>query len=320
LRTEFMTADQEKRIQLRVGVFTLVGLLLIGAMVTYFGRLGEGFKRFYEVRVEYPNASGLLKGADVLMAGAKVGKVADGPFILPTGAGVYVNLKLYDFVEVPANSTFTIGSSGLLGDRFVDITMPPEEEQAPALQPGQTVQGKREAGIGELADQGGQMIEEIRTAVQTITGVIKRIDTELLTKETLTGVGESVGHLRATTENLATSSGQLEEMLTQTAQKLDTLMDEAAVTVKESQKTMAQGTKTMESAAAAAKEIQGVTADLRKVVADVQRGRGLLGLLLYDEETARNVRALIANLRDRGILFYRDRAVDPEPEPPRRSR
>jgi virulence factor Mce-like protein len=306
-----MTADQERKLQLRVGVFTLVGLVLIGAMVTYFGRLGEGFKRFYEIRVEYPNASGLLRGADVLMAGAKVGKVADGPFILPTGSGVYVNLKLYDHVEIPANSIFTIGSSGLLGDRFVDITMPREGEQAPALQPGDTVQGKRESGIGELAEQGGLMIEEIREAVQTITRVIRRIDTELLTNETLSGVGESVSNLRATTENLATSSGQIEEMLEQTSRKLDTLLEDASVTVKESQRAMAQGTKTMESAAAAAREIQATTADLRRVVADVRRGRGLLGLFLYDEQTAQNVRALIANLRDRGILFYRDRVVDP---------
>ena len=48
-----------------------------------FGRLGEGFKTYYALTIRFNDASGLLKGSDVLLAGAKIGKVAGGPRMIP---------------------------------------------------------------------------------------------------------------------------------------------------------------------------------------------------------------------------------------------
>jgi len=310
-----MTADQERKIQLRVGVFVLLGLILIASMVTYFGRLGEGFQQFYSLRVEYPNASGLLRGADVLMAGAKVGKVDAGPFIAPTGTGVYVDLKIYQDVEIPSDSVFSIGSSGLLGDRFVDITMLPTAERAVALQPGSVIEGERESGFDELASEGGLMLAEIRETVATIQTVVSRINEELLTKKTMEGVGKSIGNLQATTETLAGSAKKLDGLLTETSEKIDQLVANVDGVVTESKTILAsaagaveEGKKAMTSAAGAARQIEATAGDLRSMVRETRQGKGLVGLLLTDQELANNFRALIANLRSHGILFYRDRA------------
>jgi phospholipid/cholesterol/gamma-HCH transport system substrate-binding protein len=296
-----MTPDRERATQLKVGLFTLCGLLLMAGMVTYFGRLGEGFKSFYEVRVEYPNASGLINGAEVLMAGARIGQVAEGPNILPGGRGVYVNLKIYEGVEIPANSTFTIGSSGLLGDRFVDITMPPEGEAAPAILPGEIAQGKRETGFAELSEEGAKLVADMREAVQSINRVVKRIDEELLSSQTVGDIGETISGLQKTSTDLSAAAGRIDGILTETSGKLDDVLDKASATVAES-------TKTMQAATGAAKEFERTAADFRKIAQDARKGDGLMGLLLYDRETADNIRALIANLRSRGVLFYRDRA------------
>ena len=66
----------------------LLGLLCIGSLVIYFGRFGESVKKFYILTVEYHNASGLLNGADVMLAGAKIGEVATPPTVLPSMRGV----------------------------------------------------------------------------------------------------------------------------------------------------------------------------------------------------------------------------------------
>src|SRR5688572_6604213 len=97
-------ANSENITQARVGVFVLLGLVAICAMVVYFGRFGDGLKTYYELRVEYSNASGLFAGADVLLAGAKVGAVKEGPYVLDSMRGVYVILKIYDGVQVPEGS------------------------------------------------------------------------------------------------------------------------------------------------------------------------------------------------------------------------
>src|SRR5439155_5072697 len=106
----------ERGLEFKVGAFVFVGLAMLGALVVQFGRLGEGFKTYYGLTVRFNDASGLLKGSDVLLAGARIGKVAGGPRLVREGSGVDVPLKIYDYVKVPAESKFTVGSSGLLGN------------------------------------------------------------------------------------------------------------------------------------------------------------------------------------------------------------
>src|SRR6187401_1128496 len=102
----------ERGLEFKVGAFVFVGLAMLGALVVQFGRLGEGFKTYYGLTVEFPDASGLLKGSDVLLAGAKIGRVSDGPRLLQSGQGVAVPLRIFDYVKIPTGSRFTVGSSG----------------------------------------------------------------------------------------------------------------------------------------------------------------------------------------------------------------
>src|SRR5947208_4232430 len=104
----------ERGLEFKVGIFVFVGLAIVGSLLVQFGRLGEGFKTYYALTVRFDDASGLLKGTDVLLSGARIGKVAGGPRLVREGGGVAVSLKIYDYVKVPEGSKFSVGSSGLL--------------------------------------------------------------------------------------------------------------------------------------------------------------------------------------------------------------
>ncbi len=80
-------ASESTTLELRVGLFMLVGLAIIGYMVVVLGRFGNGVKPSYTLTVELPNASGLLKNSKVLLSGAQVGSVVDGPNLLDHAAG-----------------------------------------------------------------------------------------------------------------------------------------------------------------------------------------------------------------------------------------
>src|SRR5438045_5079145 len=114
----------ERGLEFKVGIFVFAGLAMLGALVVQFGRLGEGFKAYYALTIRCTDASRVLKGSDVLLAGARIGKVSGGPRLVREGNGVAVPLKIYDYVKIPDGSKFTVGSSGLLGDRSVSVTMP----------------------------------------------------------------------------------------------------------------------------------------------------------------------------------------------------
>src|SRR5258708_11594813 len=133
----------ERGLAFKVGAFVFVGLAMLGALVVQFGRLGEGFKTYYSLTIRFTDASGLLKGSDVLLAGARIGKVADGPRMGREGHGVDVPLTNYDYIKIPDGSKFTVGSSGLLGDRFVNVTMPPGQPKN-FIAPNSFLSGTRE--------------------------------------------------------------------------------------------------------------------------------------------------------------------------------
>src|SRR5436309_5419199 len=261
---------------------------MLGALVVQFGRLGEGFKTYYPLTVRFNDASGLLKGSDVLLAGARIGKVADGPRLVREGNGVLVPLKIYDYVKIPAESKFTVGSSGLLGDRFVNVTMP-TGTPTKFLEANSTIKGARETGIEDLTREGGALVGDLRGVVQKIDTTVTRLNEDVLSKATADNLRSSVAHLNEATSSFAES-----------AKKLGPVVDKAD--------------SAMDSTKKAAD-------DLQKVMASATQGKGLLAALLTNQELASDLRALVANLRAHGVLFYRDTAAKidntakPSPKP-----
>src|SRR5213596_414981 len=183
----------ERGLEFKVGAFVFVGLAMLCALVVQFGRLGEGFKTYYGLTIRFADASGLLKGSDVLLAGAKIGKVSGGPRMVREGNGVDVPLKIYDYVKIPQGSSFTVGSSGLLGDRFVNVTMPPGERKA-FIAPNSYISGARETGISDLTKEGGALVDDLRGTVQKIDNTLDRLNNDALSPGNMQNLKASIEH------------------------------------------------------------------------------------------------------------------------------
>jgi len=287
------TNQTEKTLELKVGAFVFVGLAVLAALVIQFGRVGEGFKTYYGLTIRFPDASGLLKGSDVLLAGAKIGRVSEGPRLARSGQGVDVPLRIYDYINIPAGSKFSVGSSGLLGDRFVAVTMPPGEATA-FIAKNSAIDGTRETGLDDLTREGGLVMGDLRVAVQNVNTTITRLNDQALSPENMQNLKASVEHLNAATAALAESS-----------KKIDGVLEKADAT--------------MGSAKKAADDVQVAIADARKtiqaatqVMQEATHGKGLLAALLTNQELARDLHALVSNLRAHGVLFYRDSATKDE--------
>ncbi len=287
-------AAEDRGLEFKVGAFVFVGLAMLAALVVQFGRLGEGFKTYYGLTVRFADASGLLKGSDVLLAGAKIGRVSGGPRLVKTGNGVEVPLRIYDYVKIPAGSKFTVGSSGLLGDRFVNVSMP---AGAPTsfVPKDATIEGTRETGMDDLTREGGQLVNDMRKAVQNIDSTVSRLNQEALSPANMENLKQTFDHLNSATASLSGST-----------KKLDAVMDKADAAVGSVHKD--------------ADDLQLLLADARKTVQsasqvfrDAREGKGLLPALLTNQDLANDLRALVANLRAHGVLFYRDSAAQMKP-------
>ena len=274
----------ERGLEFKVGIFVFVGLAMVGALLVQFGRLGEGFKTYYHLTIRFTNASGLLKGSDVLLAGARIGKVSGGPRLVREGDGVAVPLKIYDYVKIPEGTKFTVGSSGLLGDRFVVVTPPPGPPKG-YVQPNAYIDGTRETGIDDLTKEGGALVTDLRGTVQKIDTTVDRLNQDTLSQQNMENLKSSMEHLNQATSSLAESS-----------KKLDGVIQQAD--------------STMASAKKAADNLQNAISDTRKVLRAATQGKGLVATLLNDQSLADDLHALVNNLRAHGVLFYRDTAAN----------
>ncbi|HSV62537.1 MAG TPA: MlaD family protein [Chthoniobacterales bacterium] len=296
------TRHTDKGLELKVGAFVLVGLGVLAVLLVQFGRLGEGFQSYYQLLIKFPDASGLLKGSDVLLAGAKIGHVSGGPRLASSGQGVEVPVRIFGFVKIPAGSRFTVGSSGLLGDRFVAVTAPQRitEDFVPK---NSVIEGTRDTGIDDLTKEGGALVEDLRTAVQNANAAIEKLNNEALSQPNLDNIKSAVENLNKATTALAAST-----------QKVDGVLDKA--------------NETMDSAKKAADDLPAAIADARKtiqaateLIQKASTGKGAMATLLSNQEFANDLKALVSNLREHGVLFYRDSAAKTEaqrsPNPPR---
>jgi len=228
-----------------------------------------------------------------LLAGARIGHVSGGPRLVREGHGVAVPLRIYDYVKIPKSSKFEVGSSGLLGDRFVSVTLPPGQPTE-FLPKGAEVEGARQTGMDDLTREGGALAVDMRKAVQNVDETLVRLNHQALSEANLENLKASMEHLNAATGALAESSKKLDGVL-------------------------AKADSTMTSANKAADDLQRVMIDARKtaqaatqVLREATEGKGLLGTLLGDKALADNLRALVYNLRKHGVLFYRDSAAQIE--------
>lgn len=314
------SSSESSTLEFRVGLFMLLGLAIIGYMVVSVGRFSNGFAKYYPLTVELPNASGLLRNSKVLLAGAAIG-TAGAPAVLANGHGVRVPLQINQRIHIAKNARIVVGSSGLMGDRFVDVIMPNVEEGG-YYQPGETVIGTRASGMDDLTDEGGKLVGDLRATVANFNGTITRINTELLKPEMFKNLQDSVANLSVTTKNFQAAS-----------EKLDGVLDDAKGTVAQAKGAMDGAKDTLASAKTAADDVQkaigdarGAIGDARKTLAGVRNatdeavhGPGLLGTLLSNKQLSDNLAALISNLRRSGVIFYKDRpaalpSATPAPE------
>jgi phospholipid/cholesterol/gamma-HCH transport system substrate-binding protein len=297
------TRHSDKGLELKVGAFVLVGLAVLAGLLVQFGRLGEGFRTYYGLLVKFPDASGLLKGSDVLLAGAKIGHVSGGPRLAESGQGVEVPLRIFGFVKIPAGSRFTVGSSGLLGDRFVAVAAPQRITQE-SIPKDSVIEGTRETGIDDLTKEGGALVDDLRTAVQNANAVITRLNNEALSQTNL-------DNLKAAVENLNTVT----TALTGSTQKMDGVLDKA-------NEAMASAKKATDDLPAAVVDARKTIQAATEVIEKASTGKGALATLLNNQDFANDLRALVSNLRAHGVLFYRDSAAKEQPRqpnPPRRN-
>ena len=271
-----------------VGLFLFIGLGILAVLVVTFGRMGTTLNKPYELIVIFSNVSGLYSGADVLLAGARVGFIASQPQLMKESYRVTVRLKIEKQFAIPRKSRFVVGSANLLGDKYIDVIPETDMDPSDVLQGGEVIEGSRSGGFDELASRGSEVLDQLSVGLKNIQAVTQTLNEKLLTETNVQNLQETLANIKETSASFKKSSLTLDSVLNKTN---ETMADLHTVSEK-----------------------AGKTADsLQKLSKNAAEGKGPLGMLVNDKETADNLKALIYNMRKSGVLFYKDKAL-PDPD------
>jgi len=103
-----------------VGLFVLVGLAAIAYMAINLGNVQMFTNKYYVVRANFSDVSGLKANAPVQMFGVKIGYVED--ILLNQEKGVaHVDMMIDNDVKLTDDAIVSVKTNGLIGDKYLKI-------------------------------------------------------------------------------------------------------------------------------------------------------------------------------------------------------
>ncbi len=329
------------RTNLTAGIFVLCGLVLLAGLILEFGPLRHQMRKPYRIYATFADAQNLISGAPVRRAGAVIGKVATAPELVGM-KGVKVGLDIYPEFKIARSSPLVVNSIGLMGDAALDVGLPAKEGDTDFLQPEETLAGSGSQDLtsaaSRITEEAIAVMKDIRVSLTEINATLSRVKIGLLSEQNIENVTASMSRLNRimiklddevlSGDNSAALKASLAD-LQKTMALASGAAEQAGGVMTKAGSAMSKLDKAMDGVAPALKGFQGTTASLTRVADSLESllklartGQGLVGLMLNDPTVAQNFSRLIANLRTRGMLFYKDKEPPPvtPPAPVPRSR
>jgi len=263
----------------RVGLFVLGAVFVIGFGSFWLGDIK--FERRYRVHVLFNTVEGLPVKGPVKTSGVEIGRVEK---IDLSGGRARVTAEIDEKYQLHKDAVAKIGSTGFIGSKFLNMT--PGSADAPLLQDGDTIEGKPTLSFDDLADK--------------LTELFKKDDK----------YGDPMENFRATLANLKEATGVMGETLKNNKQTLDSILKNTQKFVANIEEITSKSKADIE---AAMTNFRQITERAEAMLKNIQEGKGAVGKLVSDPETADNVKQTVASFRetakDAETLFGRIRRI-----------
>ena len=114
-------------IDIFVGLFLIAGFVALSWLALQLGEVPwiTG-SRTYTINAEFSNISGVKAGADIQIAGVKVGVARN--LSLTDDSYAMVAMQINRDVEIPVDSIVSVKSQGIIGDKFIQINLGGDED------------------------------------------------------------------------------------------------------------------------------------------------------------------------------------------------
>lgn len=286
-----------KRLQIKVGLFVFIALVLLGVLLIQFSKGTSLFRGTYNLRLVAPSVGGLKTQASVLLAGVNVGNVS-GIQLAPDGKSVTIVLSIYKTAQIYHDAQFVIESAGFLGDQYVAII--PTTNQPPVLTNNEVIECQPPFDLQQVARSATGFIQRVDETAKKIEDSVGVLQKTVLNQQTLTNLTVTVANLRLASDEAVNAVGGIDRLVHTNGQQLDLAVSN--VVFFSQQLTLlggnANGIIASNSAtiSCALSNLNVTTENLRQISDDMHEGKGLAGTVLESPQLAANFQATVKNL------------------------
>jgi phospholipid/cholesterol/gamma-HCH transport system substrate-binding protein len=285
----------ERTRNVRVGLFLLLGVGVLIAVVAILGRKESLFKSTVQLHASFRNISGLVVGTPVRLAGMNVGAVDEITFdedLRVRDVHVVLEVDRKYLHRIRKDSVARLGSKGLLGDVIVNITVG-SAESAP-MEAGGRLTTRETAGMAEVLESA----QDVMANIQDISSSLGSLLGTLVTEETKRDVGAILHSAASVMEQVEHGPGLVhdvlyERRLSNDASQLVTNLREVAGTADRVALRLDRVLAGKDFNEAIA-NIERAAGELAGISGEVRRGKGLLHTLIYEEDQSKVVQNLTA--------------------------
>lgn len=254
-----MADERRYALQLRIGTFILVSLVVFFAIVYLLGARARYFESKYEIAAEFDEVAGLIEGATVRLAGVQIGRVTSVVLAPKPGGKVRVTMTVARrFHErIRENSEARIATQGLLGDKIIDITAGTLD--SPPVRPGATIAAQDPQEMSRMFAEGARTLRAVSELATTLRAAADRLDKD----GTFDDIGAAVKSARRITDEVEKGKGWLHVLVYEEPEAL--------------------------------RRLNGVLASTQQLISRAESGDNAVSVLL-SKESGKSARALLAAL------------------------
>ena len=209
------------------------------------------------------------------------------------GNKVHAILKIKEGIKIPQGSNFSIGSDGMLGEKFVAI-VPPAKLDGRFIEAGEEVQGSQGAGLDEFMASSTKVLEKVE-------GIADALNNVLGDKEVQKSMRDGFLNARDISTNLNTFSRVMAETAVDNQQDM-TIMIRQLSQMAERMNSVATHMDSIMTGAdnngQSGKDMAAMAQNLATASARVEKMTGVLEKVVTDPKTEKDLRATLQNAKE----------------------
>jgi len=273
-------------VEAKVGVFVVIGIIILGYMSMKVGRLGLKMDKGYDVKIYFDSASGLVEDVPVELAGVEVGRVRK--ILLEDGKALVI-LRIDFNIKLGKDVKALIKSKGILGDKYIALIQ--GSPGAPLIEPnGCIVNTAPTTDLDNLMNIIGDVAKNINSLTRSLANVMGGEKGEA----SLRSIIDSMKAMAETLNKTVQDNNEGLIKIIENLSEFSSAINEISSKINRGDGSIGKLINDDETV----ERLNATLASLKEISEKINRGDGSLGKLINEEETVENINSTFTSIND----------------------